>query len=132
MSWAECNIAELIDLHDHRRIPLSGVEREKRQGEFPYYGAQGIIDRIDGYIFDGEYVLLAEDGENLRSRKQPVAQIARGKFWVNNHAHILTAKAGLSNNAFICALINWIDITYCTTNVEISCIVGSYTIKIYR
>lgn len=111
MSWTECNIAELIDLHDHRRIPLSGVEREKRQGDFPYFGAQGVIDHIDGYIFDGEYVLLAEDGENLRSRKQPVAQIARGKFWVNNHAHILTAKTGLSNNAFICALINWIDIT---------------------
>jgi type I restriction enzyme S subunit len=101
----------LIDLHDHRRIPLSGVEREKRQGEFRYYGAQGVIDHIDAYIFDGEYVLVAEDGENLRSRKQPIAQIASGQFWVNNHAHILQAKEGVSNNAFICALLNWIDIS---------------------
>jgi type I restriction enzyme S subunit len=111
MSWQECSLEELIDLHDHRRIPLSGVEREKRQGEFRYYGAQGVIDHIDAYIFDGEYVLVAEDGENLRSRKQPIAQIASGQFWVNNHAHILQAKGGFSNNAFICALLNWIDIS---------------------
>lgn len=111
MSWKERNLAELIDLHDHIRIPLSGVEREKRQGEFPYYGAQSVIDHIDAYLFDGDYVLVAEDGENLRSRKQPIAQIVRGKFWVNNHAHILTAKQGVSNNSFIRALINWIDIS---------------------
>jgi type I restriction enzyme S subunit len=111
MSWQECSLEMLIDLHDHRRIPLSGVEREKRQGEFRYYGAQGVIDHIDAYIFDGEYVLVAEDGENLRSRKQPIAQIASGQFWVNNHAHILQAKEGVSNNAFICALLNWIDIS---------------------
>lgn len=111
MSWKERNLAELIDLHDHIRIPLSGVEREKRQGEFPYYGAQSVIDHIDAYLFDGDYVLIAEDGENLRSRKQPIAQIVRGKFWVNNHAHILTAKQGVSNNSFIRALINWIDIS---------------------
>jgi len=111
MIWQECSLEELIDLHDHRRIPLSGVEREKRQGEFRYYGAQGVIDHIDAYIFDGEYVLIAEDGENLRSRKKPIAQIASGQFWVNNHAHILQAKDGVSNNVFISALLNWIDIS---------------------
>lgn len=111
MSWQECSLEELIELHDYRRIPLSGVEREKRQGKFRYYGAQGVIDHIDAYIFDGEYILVAEDGENLRSRKQPIAQIATGQFWVNNHAHILQAKDGVSNNAFICALLNWIDIS---------------------
>lgn len=111
MSWRDCCLEELIELHDQRRIPLSGVEREKRQGEFRYYGAQGVIDHIDAYIFDGEYVLVAEDGENLRSRKQPIAQIVSGQFWVNNHAHILRAKDCVSNNAFICALLNWIDIS---------------------
>lgn len=111
MSWRECLLQELIEIHDHRRVPLSGVEREKRKGEFRYYGAQGVIDHVDAYIFDGDFVLVAEDGENLRSRKQPIAQIARGQFWVNNHAHILRAKDGVSNNEFICALLNWLDIS---------------------
>ena len=68
------------------------MERAKRQGKYRYYGAQGIIDYIDDYIFDGEYLLLAEDGENLKSNKQDLAQLVEGKFWVNNHAHILRTK----------------------------------------
>lgn len=75
-------------------MPLNSRERQERQGEYPYYGAQGIIDHIDGYIFDGRYILVAEDGENLNSKKLPLALFATGKFWVNNHAHILRGKSG--------------------------------------
>ena len=75
--------------YDKKRIPLSAMERTKRQGAFRYFGAQGVIDYVDDYIFDGKYLLIAEDGENLKSKRQNIAQIVEGKFWVNNHAHIV-------------------------------------------
>jgi type I restriction enzyme S subunit len=81
------SIAELTINHDAKRIPVK--ESDRKPGEYPYYGASGVVDYVDQYIFDGEYLLVAEDGENLRSRKTPVAFMATGKFWVNNHAHIL-------------------------------------------
>ncbi|PML18343.1 hypothetical protein BCT84_04555 [Vibrio breoganii] len=90
-----------MDLFDSKRIPLSGKERSTRQGKYPYFGASGVIDYIDDYIFDGEYLLVAEDGENLNSRKLPIAFWGKGKFWVNNHAHILRGKKGLANTDFI-------------------------------
>lgn len=74
---------------DRRRIPVT--KKDRRNGPYPYYGASGIVDYVDEYIFDGLHLLVAEDGENLRSRKMPVAFLADGKFWVNNHAHILQA-----------------------------------------
>jgi type I restriction enzyme S subunit len=64
-------------------------EADRRVGPYPYYGASGIVDHVDGFLFDGEYLLIAEDGENLRTRSTPIAFLARGKFWVNNHAHIV-------------------------------------------
>ena len=64
-------------------------DRDKRSGPYPYYGAFGVIDNIDEYLYDGEYLLLAEDGKNLESRLRPISLIASGKFWVNNHAHVL-------------------------------------------
>ena len=92
MKYVEYQFDEVVTLFDKQRIPLSSMERSKRQGPYRYYGAQGIIDYIDDYIFDGEYILLAEDGENLKSNKQDLAQLVDGKFWVNNHAHILRTK----------------------------------------
>ena len=74
---------------DRKRIPLSAKQRSERQGNYRYYGAQGVIDYVNDYIFDGTYLLIAEDGENLKSKKQNIAQVAKGKFWVNNHAHIV-------------------------------------------
>ena len=74
---------------DRKRVPLSAKQRSERQGNYRYYGAQGVIDYVDDYIFDGTYLLIAEDGENLKSQKQNIAQIAKGRFWVNNHAHIV-------------------------------------------
>lgn len=103
--WPERPLGELIDLFDYRRVPLSSAQRQQRQGEYPYYGAQGIIDWIDDYIFDGRYLLIPEDGENLNSRKLPIAYFADGKFWVNNHAHIARARPGAAVDRFIqCAL----------------------------
>ena len=77
------------------------MERSLRQGPIPYYGASGIIDSIDDYIFDGRYLLIAEDGENLNSRKLPIAFFADGRFWVNNHAHVVRGKSGMLDDVFL-------------------------------
>ena len=82
-------VGELIVNFDSKRKPLSSLEREKKKGKYPYYGATQIFDYIDDYIFDGEYILLGEDGTVINSDGSPVLQLAKGKFWVNNHAHVL-------------------------------------------
>ncbi len=109
--WNEKRLGDVIEIHDNRRVPLSSTEREKRKGKFRYYGAQGVIDYIDDYIFDGEYILVAEDGENLNSRKLPLASLVDGKFWVNNHAHIIREKEGISRNRFLLYVINNLNIS---------------------
>lgn len=108
--WPATELGEVIEILDSKRIPLSSRERQQRQGVFPYYGAQGIIDHIDDYIFDGQFILVAEDGENLNSRKLPLALMASGKFWVNNHAHIIRAKPGVSDDIFLLHSLNLADI----------------------
>ena len=80
---------------DKKRIPLSSEERGKRQGDYPYYGASGVIDHIDDYLFDEDLILVGEDGANLLNRSTRLAFIATGKYWVNNHAHILRPRDGL-------------------------------------
>ena len=87
--WKEFHIEDFAEILNQKRVPLSSMERSKRHGIFPYYGASGIIDYVDDYIFDGEHVLISEDGENLKSRQTPIAFLADGRFWVNNHAHIV-------------------------------------------
>ena len=89
MKYNKFRFDEITLNYDKKRIPLSAMERTKRQGAFRYFGAQGVIDYVDDYIFDGKYLLIAEDGENLKSKRQNIAQIVEGKFWVNNHAHIV-------------------------------------------
>ena len=95
---------------DKKRIPLSSAQREKKQGTFRYYGAQGVIDHVDDYIFDGTYLLIAEDGENLKSKKQNIAQVVDGQFWVNNHAHIVQGNEQCDTR-FLCYLINSMDLS---------------------
>lgn len=95
---------------DKKRIPLSSAQREKRQGMFRYYGAQGVIDHVDDYIFEGTYLLIAEDGENLKSKKQNIAQVVDGQFWVNNHAHIVQGNEQCDTR-FLCYLINSMDLS---------------------
>jgi len=85
--WEWVRLDEITNNFDGRRIPIKDEKRSK--GNFPYYGAQGIIDHVADYIFDGEFLLVAEDGANLLSRVKPIAFQAKGKFWVNNHAHIM-------------------------------------------
>ena len=86
-NWKILPLSKLTNNFDSKRIPVK--ESLRKKGPYPYYGASGIVDYIDDFLFEGEYVLVAEDGENLKTRKSPIACIAKGKFWVNNHAHIL-------------------------------------------
>lgn len=85
-------IEDLVDVYNYLRVPLSSKQRELLAKIYPYYGAQNIVDFVDSYIFDGEYILVAEDGENLKSNNQNICNLVNGKFWVNNHAHILKAN----------------------------------------
>ena len=87
--WEVDALRGLIILEDSRRIPLSNKEREHRKGIYPYYGATGIMDYIDSYIFEGDFLLLAEDGSTSDDNGNPVVQYIWGKNWVNNHAHII-------------------------------------------
>lgn len=84
--WEAVPVSELAENLDGRRLPIK--ETERRPGIYPYYGASGIIDWVESYILDGDYVLLGEDGENVVSRNLPLAFRVTGKIWVNNHAHI--------------------------------------------
>ena len=110
MTFSNVSFGDVTDDFDKKRIPLSAAQREKRQGKYRYYGAQGVIDWIDDYIFDGTYLLIAEDGENLKSKKSNIAQLASGKFWVNNHAHVIQCKKGYDIR-YLCYLINLTDLS---------------------
>ena len=96
-NWHKGTIGEIIELHDSKRVPLSGQQREKmKQKIYPYYGATSLMDYVDDYIFDGIYLLLGEDGTVIDTKGFPILQYVWGKFWVNNHAHILTGKNGFN------------------------------------
>ena len=110
MTLTKYRFDEITVNFDKKRIPLSSIQRSKRQGRFRYYGAQGVIDHIDDYIFDGKYLLIAEDGENLKSNKNDIAQIAEGQFWVNNHAHIVQCNKKCRLE-YLCFMINNMDIS---------------------
>lgn len=110
MESKEYRFDEVTINYDKRRVPLSGAQREKRQGKYRYYGAQGVIDHIDDFIFDGTYLLIAEDGENLKSKKQNIAQVVDGQFWVNNHAHIVQGNE-LCDTRYLCYLLNSMDLS---------------------
>lgn len=106
--WDVGNINDLASNLDSRRVPVKEIDRARIKGIYPYYGASGVIDTINKYIFEGEHVLLGEDGENVFSRKLPLAFIADGKFWVNNHAHIFKPKHS-TNTVFLAELLESID-----------------------
>ena len=86
-------VEDCCEILDSMRIPITAANR--KEGEYPYYGANGIQDYVADYIFDDELVLLAEDGGNFGSKEKPIAYRVSGKCWVNNHAHVLKPKAGL-------------------------------------
>ncbi len=111
MGFNTYKLKEITEIYNAKRIPLSTKQRStQKTKKFPYYGAQGIIDYVEDYIFDGQYLLVAEDGENLRSRNENIALISTGKFWVNNHAHILKNN-NKSNIHVLKYVLNTIDIS---------------------
>ena len=107
-AWEEKKLGECVEILDSRRKPIESKERANRKGEYPYYGASGIIDYIDDYLFEGESILLGEDGANIINRNSRLAFIATGKYWVNNHAHIMKANSD-NLNYFICEYLESLD-----------------------
>ncbi len=94
--WKWVKLEEVTENYDGKRVPLSKIVRAKRKGEYRYYGATGVIDYLDDFLFEGKYLLVGEDGANLLSKSRELAFIVEGKFWVNNHAHVLKSKNGTS------------------------------------
>lgn len=101
--WRSEKLGDLTVNLDTRRKPVK--EADRTRGPYPYYGASGIVDYVDGYLFEGEHLLIAEDGENLRTRQTPIAFLANGRFWVNNHAHIVVGNARASTRYLQYALL---------------------------
>ena len=87
--WGVEKLGDITICHDSKRVPLSSNDRELVKGEIPYYGATGTMDYVNDYIFDGDYVLMAEDGSVMTEKGTPILQRISGKNWVNNHAHVL-------------------------------------------
>ncbi|MFA0834930.1 MAG: restriction endonuclease subunit S [Methanobacterium formicicum] len=110
LKWYVKKFKHELSLLDHKRIPLSGEVRADMENKiYDYYGASGVIDKVERYIFNGKYILLGEDGANLLLRSTALAFIAEGKFWVNNHAHIIEPKDG--NIDYFVNLLESIDYT---------------------
>lgn len=106
--WDVKFLPDISENHDSKRVPIKSVDRANMKGGYRYYGASGIIDYVNDYIYDGTYILLGEDGENVLSRNLPLAFIVKGKFWVNNHAHVLKANPDTDIN-FLCEYLESID-----------------------
>ena len=94
--WKVGTLFDVAEIHDKKRKPLSGKERESMERIYPYYGATSCMDYVDNYLFDGIYALIGEDGSVVKEDGLPYMQYVWGKFWVNNHAHILQGKNGFS------------------------------------
>ena len=108
-NWAWARFGTAMINRDAERIPLSVNEREKLQKTYDYYGASGVIDKVDRYLFSKPLLLIGEDGANLLTRSKPIAFIARGQYWVNNHAHVLDSSVGLLLE-YVAAYINAINL----------------------
>ena len=112
--WEQRKLDDVVEFLDTMRKPLEGAKRIP--GPYPYYGASGIVDYVDGYLFDEELILLSEDGANITERNYPVCFLASGKYWVNNHAHVLRTKQANENN-FICNSLERKDYTQYNTGM---------------
>lgn len=94
-NWKWAKLGDITDNFDSEREPINSSKRAEMQGEYPYYGASGVIDHLNDYILDGRFLLISEDGANLENRTKPIAFIVDGKFWPNNHAHVVQTKYGI-------------------------------------
>lgn len=119
--WRLGTVSEIIELHDSKRIPLSSRERANLAKIYPYYGATSVMDYVDRYLFDGIYLLLGEDGTVVDGKGFPILQYVEGKFWVNNHAHIITGKNGFT--------VETLYLLFSLTNVQ-SIVTGAVQPKI--
>lgn len=104
--WEVTELENIIENFDNKRKPVAGSERLNKEKLYPYYGAAALMDYIDEYIFDGEYVLLGEDGSVVTEKGTPILQYVWGKFWVNNHAHVLKGINGFDENSLYVLLKN--------------------------
>lgn len=113
--WTSRPLRECVEILDRHRVPINAEERERRrEGKppdalYPYFGATGQIDLIDGFIFDEELVLLGEDGAPFLDRDRPKAYRVSGRCWVNNHAHVLRPRQDVVHGAYLCAYLNHFD-----------------------
>jgi len=112
--WGWATVEQVAENFDSMRVPVKAADRQKMQGPYPYYGASGIIDHVNDYLFDGDFLLVAEDGANLLARSTPISFQARGKFWVNNHAHVLKTLAGCPLG-YLETFFNVTDLKFCIT-----------------
>ena len=102
--WKVGNLLDVAELSDSKRKPLSAMERSNMNKVYPYYGATSIMDYVDDYLFDGIYLLMGEDGSVMTENGFPYLQYVSGKFWVNNHAHIMQGKNAFTTEMLHCLL----------------------------
>jgi type I restriction enzyme S subunit len=108
--WVWCRLGEISINRDELRVPVSKRERDRLDKVYDYYGASGVIDKIDDYTHEGSFLLIGEDGSNLRLRATPIAFEVEGKFWVNNHAHSIQFTES-TTQTYIKNYLNGIDLT---------------------
>ena len=114
--WVYAKLEDILSLKDSVRIPLSSLERSNMQKKYPYYGAASILDYVDDYLFDGVYLLLGEDGSVIDENGYPYIQYVWGRFWVNNHAHVIEKK-GVYSVEFLYCLFKRMNIQSVVTGV---------------
>ena len=115
--WEQKSISDVTINYDNTRKPIKDSDRKKIQGKYPYYGATGIVDYLNDYRIDGTFLLVSEDGKALEFRNRDIAFVAKGKIWVNNHAHVLQCNR-LINMIFLMYYINNRDISSWVTGID--------------
>lgn len=129
--WEVKKLIEIVECLDNIRKPLNDSERQKMQGNIPYWGANNIVDHINDFLFDETIILLAEDGGNFNEFKtRPIANISYGKCWVNNHSHVLRSKNDLLLNEFLYYSLVHKNITDYTSGGTRSKLIKSEMLKI--
>ena len=123
IGWQYQPISESMDFFDSQRVPLSSMQRDEMEKIYPYYGAAKLMDYVDDYLFDGEYLLLGEDGTVVTTDGFPVLQLVNDKFWVNNHAHVIRGKGDISTR--------FLYLTFCRFPIT-SVVTGSAQPKISK
>ncbi len=113
--WKNNKLSKIVTFYNNLRKPVA--KHLRVSGEYPYYGANGIIDYIDNYTFDGLYILIGEDGSVINVDKTPIVNLVNGKFWVNNHAHIINGISNITNTLFIFYALQRVNIEYLVKGV---------------